>query len=435
MTIGDYGFNEPTLERPRGELNINGNILTDVSVDIVRNAHGVSGQHYIDITYSWLNDLCDFAMPLPEVHPPFSPWIPGHGHGPFTFTDAGDFNSDPSEVSTRPDSLPDNDHYTKTTSTGFIHTKMDYMLSGAPFRMRLNAIAYDVQATDKPMKGTLTISKPEGYDERSGMEIEFIELDFPISPADLKVQMERAWPYLTTFSYKIELMSGASCNAGYEYRISLHKYGNFPNFIFNLVLDYNVTNFQQSQRVYAEGGVYDWRIPGSMMAIPREHPEVVVTVNKMRSGCERRGTDWVGDACSFDFTEEATPEMANIVIAGQSDGAYQVAANDVINFEILMDLAKFSVTAENSQVNFYPIDGQPMNEQVFCEFINIEKVDDNTIAIECTVGRISEGEYRLQFTHNLTGHSLSLLLKVNRTLAQCMIKITADYGLSEKFCE
>ena len=115
-------------------------------------------------------------------------------------------------------------------------------------------------------------------------------------------------------------------------RITLHKYGNFPNFIANPELDYEVTGFTQSQRVYTEGGVYDWRIPGSMMAIPREHPEVVVTVNKMRSGCERRESDWVGDACSFDFTEEATLEMANIVISGQPAGAFQVAANDIINF-------------------------------------------------------------------------------------------------------
>ena len=48
-----------------------------------------------------------------------------------------------------------------------------------------------------------------------------------------------------------------------------------------------------------------------------------------------------------------------------------------------------------------------MNEPVFCEFTNLEKVDNGTMAIECTVGRISEGEYQLQFTHDLTGHSRS----------------------------
>ena len=417
MTIGDYGFSEPTLVRSRGEFKINGNILTGVSIDIDKKANGVSGHHNLDITYSWINDLCDFAMPLPEVHPPYSPWINGHGDGPYTFTDAGNFNSGPTEVSTRPSALPDNDHYAKTSATGFVYTKLDYFYSDnyhhkdnqppPPSRMRLQAVVYDIQATDKPMKGKLTITKPEGYDEKSGMETESIELDFPVSAADLKVEMERAWPYLTRFSYKIEIKSGASCNSGYEYRITLHKYGNFPNFIANLELDYEITGFTQAQRVYAEGGVYDWRIPGSMMAIPRDHPEVVVTVNKMRSGCERRGSDWVGDACSFDFTEEATPEIANIGISGQPAGAFQVAANDVINFEVLMDLDEFSVTAENSQVSFYPVDGQPMNEEIFCEFTSLDQVDNSTMAIECTVGRISEGEYRLQFTHDLTGHSRS----------------------------
>ena len=225
MTFGDYGFSEPTLVRSRGEFKINGNTLTGVSIDIDKKANGVSGHHNLDITYSWINDLCDFAMPLPEVHPPSSPWINGHGDGPYTFTDAGDFNSGPTEVSTRPSALPDNDHYAKTSATGFVYTKIDYFYSDnyhhkdnqppPPSRMRLQVVVYDIQATDKPMKGKLTITKPEGYDEKSGMETESIELDFPVSAADLKVEMERAWPYLTRFSYKIEIKSGASCNSGY----------------------------------------------------------------------------------------------------------------------------------------------------------------------------------------------------------------------------
>ena len=131
------------------------------------------------------------------------------------------------------------------------------------------------------------------------MEKESLNLHFPVGAAHLKELMEEAWPYLRKFSW--ESTWSGDCNAGYEYRFKVNNYGNFPNFIPRVELDDQVTGFWQNHRVTSEGGVYDWRIPGSMLAIPRENPEVVVTVNKMRSACERRGSDWVGNNCSFDF--------------------------------------------------------------------------------------------------------------------------------------
>ena len=237
------------------------------------------------------------------------------------------------------------------------------------------------------------------------MEKESLNLHFPVGAAHLKELMEEAWPYLRKFSW--ESTWSGDCNAGYEYRFKVNNYGNFPNFIPRVELDDQVTGFWQNYRVTSEGGVYDWRIPGSMLAIPRENPEVVVTVNKMRSACERRGSDWVGNNCSFDFKSEATPKIKNIVLTGQEGEELLVTENDIINFEVELDLETYSVTLENSQVNFHPTDGHPMTEKVFCEFQRLEKIETNRLEAECRVGKLPEGEYQLQFTHELTGHSKS----------------------------
>ena len=66
--------------------------------------------------------------------------------------------------------------------------------------------------------------------------------------------------------------------------------------------------------------MYQSLIPGSMLAVPKNTPEVVVTVNKMRSGCSQDAHSdsqdralydehyWNG--CSFNYLEDLTPVIS-----------------------------------------------------------------------------------------------------------------------------
>ena len=84
-----------------------------------------------------------------------------------------------------------------------------------------------------------------------------------------------------------------------------------------------------------------------------------------------------------------------------------VTENDIINFQVEIDLENYSATLKNSQVNFHPTVGHSMNEKVFCEFQRLEKIETNRLKAECRVGKPPEGEYQLQFIHELTGNSKS----------------------------
>jgi len=148
-----------------------------------------------------------------------------------------------------------------------------------------------------------------------------------------------------------------------------------------------------------------------MLAVPSNKPEVVVTVNNIRSGCEKRDGIFTDTACSFVFDDGATPRVGYAEVDSSID--MDVAEGDIINFEIFLDMANYQVDYDNSQVTFVPVDGFPLNtdgvSSFYCELDSREEVPGFFDGFNgtCTVGKLPAGEYKLMFTHSETGNGIS----------------------------
>lgn len=152
--------------------------------------------------------------------------------------------------------------------------------------MTFEAFSFNHEKTQAPLQGDISISYE--FDE----EEKVVNFRHGDSDGSLKKLLVETWPSLGALN--LHTSRHGDCQTGYYYDIKSRKRGNMGALKWDFTMEENdseptlvqhkIDTMKKYDNTYSEAGFYQKLIPGSMLGVPKDQPEVVVTVNRQRSG-------------------------------------------------------------------------------------------------------------------------------------------------------
>ena len=281
------------------------------------------------------------------------------------------------------------------------YVRRDPRINGT--RMRYNSYVFNQKKTQNAFSGMVNITYE--FDEEDKM----LQVQLPVHHDTLKNQILETWPSIRPLDFRVSRWG--DCQNGYKYDFTTRDRGNLGDFDWQFELDLSgdaamddrkINSLRKHHNIYSEGGFYQKLIQGSMIALPKTTPEVVVTVNKQRSGC---GNVSPGDAtradfeqsyfhgCEFDYSAAATPvfypDLNSIV------GRDTIVADGIFTIGIQMPDGHAITDAASMTIG-----GQD------CPIINAEDQGDNLFRLTGKFGQVTVGNHSILFNEPSVGSAL-----------------------------
>ena len=325
VIFGNYGNTPPKLAQTEKAVSYDGHIVAKIDMYIEKSKVNDVGEKYDSIHMRYHGNTegaCSMNVKLPKVlAPDVDEWKAEYGE---TFSQA----SRPiiKTLNVREDSIPTHLSVVLGDGNNVLHTMYDYYYTGDYVRndpqsdgtrMRYNAYTFNSQITHSGFAGTIDVT----YERDT--EGKVLSFQAGISPEDLQLGIIETWP--ETKKLNVDVKMGGDCQEGWRYDIVTHNRGNLGDLNWTLTIDPDfvaskneMDSLLKHHDTFSEGGMYQSLIAGSMLGVPKIRPDVVVTVNKQRSGCSYvapidgdRETfeDSYATNCEFDFAKERTPKI------------------------------------------------------------------------------------------------------------------------------
>ena len=269
--------------------------------------------------------------------------------------------------------------------------------------MTFDAFAFNHKKTQASLKGDVSISYELDADEK------IAEFRLGAKDSTLKELLVETWPELRKLN--LHTSRHGNCQTGYFYDIKSRNRGNMGALKWSFQMDNNdldnsskeskEKSLKKVEKAYSEAGFYQNLIPGSMLGVPKDQPEVVVTVNKQRSGCALPN---VGDIasnraefdkkywtnCEFHYEESRTAKILSF-------SSTSVTAMKGQKFELEIQMPENTEISENAYI---------LINNANCPILSVTSANSsNTVIAE--FGDVSVGTHRILFNEPSIGIAIS----------------------------